>query len=192
MALCRAVGVHLSRGGHRIVIVDWKPIRIWVLGPLSYFGLTVHHALRLAIGVGVPDVEVPQGLALAVYVDTPLMAYNGLIIWGRSVRGNNDGTVSMAGNVVWSHDVTAWNTEVGGHWRSLDEVLGMVERVHTGCAIHTAIRDCVEVDWTPFQASLGPVVGPFIEENAVLRGASFLVMLSILAVYRWQDKWSWQ
>lgn len=93
--------------------------------------------------MGVDDVEVPQGLALAVHVhDPPLhLPHDCLIIGGRPVGWHDDGAVPVARDVVSPHDVTPRDAEVGGHGRRLDEALGATEGVDAVNATHTAIGD---------------------------------------------------
>lgn len=68
----------------------------------------------------------------------------------------------MAWDVICSHNVTSRDTKVGGHWRSLNEVLRVVERVHTLGTAHTAIWDIAiqiaEVHCTSVQARLRSIV----------------------------------
>ena len=108
--------------------------------PLPHLGLAVHQVLRLVVGVGVDDVEVSQGLALAVRVhDAPLHLPHDRLVIGRGPVGwYDDGAVPVAGDVVRPHDVTPRDAEVGGDGRSLDEALGAAEGVDAVNATHTA------------------------------------------------------
>lgn len=140
--------------------------------------LAVYKVFGLVVSMSIPNVKVSQGLTLALCVNDPSvhLSHYSFIVWGSPIRRHNDCTISMTRKVIRSHDVTSRDAEVGGHRRSLNEILGVVERRHALGAAHAAVGDfavqIAEIHCAPVQAGLRSTVKHFFisVENAVCAG----------------------
>lgn len=81
--------------------------------------------------------------------------------------------MSVAGDVVRSHDVASRDAQIWGHRRCLDEVLWAIEGVHAVGTAYAPVGSITiqvaEVHWTPVQTGLRPTVESFFisMENAI-------------------------
>lgn len=89
---------------------------------------------------------------------TPLLPHDSIILRRRSIGRSNDGAVAVARDVVWAHELTAWDAKVGGHGRGWDESLGVVEGAQARAAVHAAIGHSAvskrKVHWAAVQTAL--------------------------------------
>ncbi len=69
----------------------------------------------------------------------PLLPHDSIVLRRGPVGRSNDGAVTVAGDVVRAHELTAGNAEVGGHGRGRDESLGVIEGAQAGAAVHASI-----------------------------------------------------
>lgn len=82
-------------------------------------------------------------MVVCVYDFFFYLSYDCFVIRCRSVRRYDDRVVSVVRDVVSSYDVIFRDIEVGGYWRSLDEILGVVEGVDVVNIIYVVIGDSV-------------------------------------------------
>lgn len=109
---------------------------------LPHLWLAIHQSLRLAVSTRITDVQTAQRLAVEVVVSrehAPLLPHDGIVLRRGPVGRSNDGAVTVAGNVVRAHELTAGDAEVGGHGRGRDKSLGMIEGAQAGAAVHASI-----------------------------------------------------
>lgn len=132
-----------------------------IRAPLPYLWLTVHQNFRLAVSTSVADVQAAQGLAVEIMMSgyhAPLLTHDSIILRCGPVGRSNDGAVTMAGDVVGSHKLTARDAEVGGHGRWWDKSLRMIEGAQAGAAVHAAIGYCTitegKIHWAAVQTGL--------------------------------------
>lgn len=69
----------------------------------------------------------------------PLLQHDSFILRRGPVGRSDDGAVAVAGDIVRPHELTAGYAKVGGHGRSRDKCLGMIEGAEAGAAVHAAI-----------------------------------------------------
>lgn len=89
---------------------------IWA--PLPHLRLAVHQGFRLSVSAGITDVQTAQRLAVEVMVSrdhAPLLTHDSVVLRRGPVGRGNDGTVAVAGDVVWAHQLAARDAEIGGH-----------------------------------------------------------------------------
>lgn len=115
LVLRSVIRVHLVRRGNRLVIVaTLGPVCNCVRMSLSDLGLTVNQVFWLVISMCVSNIEIPQRLTLAVHLDHPSLhlPHDSFIIWSRPVGRHYDCTMSVAGDVVCSHDVASRDAQI--------------------------------------------------------------------------------
>ena len=107
--------------------------------------LVVDQGVGPAVGVRVPNVQVPHGEALAVLVGVHhpsslvLLPHDCIVVRGGAVGGGDESAVAVRGHVVRSGDVTSCDGGVGGHGRGLHVVLGVGEGAGAVGAVHAAV-----------------------------------------------------
>lgn len=86
-----------------------------IRAPLPHLWLAVHQSFRLSVSIGITDVQTVQRLALEVMVSrdhAPLLTHDSIVLRCGPIGRSNDGTVAVAGDVVWAHELTAGDAEI--------------------------------------------------------------------------------
>lgn len=143
-----------------------------IRAPLPHLWLAVHQSLRLPVSTRITDVQTAQRLAVKVMVGgehAPLLPHDSIILWRGPVGRSNDGAVTVARDVVRAHELTAGDTQVGGHGRGRDERLGMIEGAQAGAAVHASIGHGTiterKVHLADVQTGLRLVVGVIMKDT---------------------------
>lgn len=88
----------------------------------------------------------------------PLLPHHSIVLRRGPIGWCNDGTVTVAGDVVRPHELTARDAEVGGHGRGWDKILGTIEGAQAGAAVHASVWHVTvsvgKVHCTAIQAAL--------------------------------------
>lgn len=71
--------------------------------------------------------------------DLVLLTHNSIVIGGGPVGRSDDGRVTVAGDVVGTHEFTAGDAVIGRHGRGMQKRLGAIKRADARSAAHAAV-----------------------------------------------------
>lgn len=174
-SLGSSYGIDLLRWSNMFFVSVLRPVSNGIRRSFTDLWLAIYKVFGLVVSMSVPNIEVPQRLALTVRVNNPSLhlPHYSFVVWCWPIGRYNDCTMSMAWDVVSSHNVTPRDADVGGHRRCLNEILRVVEGVHTLGTAYAAIWDIAiqvaKVHCTSVQAGLRSTIHKFFipMKNAV-------------------------
>lgn len=86
--------------------------------PLPHLWLAIYQSLWLPVGTSITYIQTAQGLTVQVMVsgeDAALLSHDCVVLRRGSVGRSYNGTMAVTGDVVWAHELTPGDAEVGGH-----------------------------------------------------------------------------